>query len=613
MFRVITQTLFLVTSIFVGQAMAGDAYLLKQAFFEDKSNLLTVDQVRSEKFTPYDGWLAKGYSSSTFWVRLTIAPSNQDLVLRIRPSYAESLQIFNASDPNPKKIVGAKYPWKESDIAAYSHNFKLGADQEERQFYLKVKYARTYLLDFNVMPLSEYLRVDHMDGLLYMGYVVFIFALSLGLFGAWLTNRELVLGVFTIQQFVAFLHTLFVVGYARIFFDAHIDVSTINYFNYVLVVCYPLVGALANKLLFTEYGLKRSYRYVINGILCASVITIGLLIFGYTNEALRLNAQIVMFAMLIFCLAAWFGTEGSRSTKNINLPINVLRLYYALNAVMWLSSVLPLLGLIEAKEFTIHSYLLYNMFSGLTFFLLLQYRAKSILKNELIRSNALKKEAENEKFMREEQGKLMAMLTHEIRTPLSVLKLVIDRKVAGSDLEGYANRAVSNIDSIIGKCIQLDQLDFKVLKVNKLNFNVSELISSTAADFDGGKRVCIQASSAIEIFSDIDIVRVIISNLIGNAIRYSTPDSDIHLILEKRNSDEGVAGVWIEVNNNVSSVDIPDSSRVFDKYYRGPSSSRISGSGLGLFLVKQLVQALQGGVQCSIINHSVTFKVWIPA
>ena len=111
MFRVITQTLFLVTSIFVGQAMAGDAYLLKQAFFEDKSNLLTVDQVRSEKFTPYDGWLVKGYSSSTFWVRLTIAPSNQDLVLRIRPSYAESLQIFNASDPNPKKIVGAKYPW----------------------------------------------------------------------------------------------------------------------------------------------------------------------------------------------------------------------------------------------------------------------------------------------------------------------------------------------------------------------------------------------------------------------------------------------------------------------------------------------------------------------
>lgn len=612
MLRSLFRILLLATACFCGQVLAGTNYILEQAYFEDKGNSLSIDQIKNEQFTPYEGWLAKGYSLSTYWIRLSIKSSNDDLIVRIRPPYAESIQVFDGTSLSPTKSVGAKYPWVESDIPVYSHHFKLGPDLQERQIFLKVKYPRTYLLNFDVMPTNEFLRADHIDSLVYMGYIVFTFALALGLFGAWLINPERVLGIFAVQQFFAFLHTFFVVGYARIFFDEYIDISILNYLSYVLVVAYPLIGIVANKFLIEEYGLKRLYRYLFNSLICGSCVVIGLLFLGFTHEALRLNAHIVMLAMTVFCLAAWFGTDRNNKFENINLPIHVVRVYYLLNLVLWSISILPLLGLIQAKDFTVHSYLLYNVFSSLIFFLLLQYRARSILKMELIKSATLKKEASNERFLREEQGKLMAMLTHEIRTPLSVLKLVMDRKVAGSDLEGFANRAVSNIDSIIDKCIQLDQLDLKALKIQKACFNLNELIAAVIADSGSGERIHIQSQSVMEIDSDADLMRVIISNLVGNAMRYSPPHSDIFLNVGSVFSKVGHAGIQILVKNEVLRTDKPDISQVFDKYYRGPSSTKISGSGLGLFLVKELSHALGGEAHCAIIDHSITFRVWIP-
>jgi signal transduction histidine kinase len=318
-----------------------------------------------------------------------------------------------------------------------------------------------------------------------------------------------------------------------------------------------------------------------------------------------------MAAICIFCLTAWFGTLGGNNQKNINLPINILRIYYSLNLLMWSMSVLPLLGIVQGKDLTMHSYLLYNVFSGLIFFLLLQYRARAILKNETLKSAALKKEAEYEKSRREEQGKLMAMLTHEIRTPLSVLKLVVDRKVTGSELEEFANRAVSNIDSIIDKCIQLDRLDLNSLEIHKTTFNFSVLLLSVISDTNLEERFEIFGEDHIDIRSDRDIIRIIVSNLIINATKYSAPHSKIHISSSIDGIEDG-RSLKFSIQNEISPIGAPDPSLVFDKYYRGATASKISGSGLGLFLVRELTHALAGEVKCHVNHDSITFTVWIP-
>lgn len=592
-------------------ASAGNDYLQGQAYFEDTTNSLTLDQVKREEFTPYDGWLTKGFRPSTYWIRLDVRPSEQDLVLRIRPAHIESIELFDLSALEPKGVTGAKYQASDADIKAFNHNFNLGFGRYERQIYLKIKSTRTYILNFEVMTLPEFLDIEQTTSLFFVAYIVFTFSLGLWLLGAWFSNREIVLGLFVIQQFISFLHSLFLFGYARIFFNGYIDQSIINFITHVTVVVYPLAGLLANKFLFKEYSLKRFYTYFFNGGICISIGIIAMLMAGQTGLALKLNATLVMWMAMLFCVTAFFGTNARGQARNINLPISILRIYYTFNLLIWVMVALPVLGIISSGELAVHANFIYSALSGLLFCWILQYRAKLILKNETLKSAALKEEIEYERLRREDQGKLMSMLTHEIRTPLSVLKLVVDRKVTGSDLEDFANRAVSNIDSIIDKCIQLDRLELNVLQVDKRQFNFLVLLNSVISDTQMKNRFSILGQVDIDIESDMDILSIVVSNLLGNAVKYSPPKTDI-LIHSEILHDHQLRRLQFSVQNVVGIAGVPDPELAFDKYYRSPSAAKVSGSGLGLFLVKELVNALNGEVKLSTQDNLITFMICIP-
>lgn len=611
MLKTLSAALIVVTVLLGSHVQANNDYTASQAYFEDPTNSLDLSEVSAKAFTPYTGMLSKGYSSSTYWIKLQIKPSDHVLALRIRPSYAESVELFDPVGPASRRLTGASHPWRDSEIQAYGHHFKIEPNQQERTFFLKMKSSRSYLISLDVMPINEYMRQDHTDYLIYTGYLIFTFMLALGLFGAWVSTRDRILGIFTVQQFIASLHTLLVVGHARIFFDRYIDNQTLNFISYGVLITYPLVGAYANKLLLEDYGLNRGFRILFTGLMFTSLAIILIMSFGYVGIALNINAQLVMVLMLSCTAASLFGINTYKSSSVTTLPLYTLRAYYVFSTLGWMVAILPLLGIIQATEITLHSLFIYNALSGLVFFWLLQYRARLILKNEITKSDSLKKEAQSERVRREEQGKLMAMLTHEIRTPLSVLKLIVDRKVAGSDLEEFANRAVSNIDSIIDKCIQLDQLDLKALQIHPIHFNVMDLLTTIVIDLDAVKRVDIQGPEVLDLHSDVDIVRVIFSNLIGNALKYSPNDSTIQVEIQHATQND-ILGVRLSVINFLANGVTVDPERVFDKYYRGASASRISGSGLGLFLVKELSHALRGDVQCSITTNSVTFTAWIP-
>lgn len=611
MLKTLVKSLLLTLALFIGCASASENYLLGQAYFEDKSNSLTFEEIKKEKFTSYEGWLAKGYQPSTYWIRLDIRPSNKDLVLRIRPVFIEDIQLFDASAPEVNRITGARYKSSDSEIQTLNHNFNLGSHDHERQIYLKVKTVRTYLLGVEVMPDSEFFSAEYTSSLIYAAYIIFIFLLALWLFGVWLGNREIVLGVFVIQQFVSFLHAFFLYGYARILLGSLIDQSVINYLTFLLVVTYSFTAVVATKFLFSEYSLKRFYSYLFNGVIGISILIIALLVTGNTGTALKINATFIILLGVLFWVTSFFGTGASGVQKNTYLPIGILRLYYTFNLVMWVIVILPLLGFIQSNELAVHYNLVYGVLSGLFFCLILQYRAKSILKNELVKSAALKKEVENERLRREEQGKLMSMLTHEIKTPLSVLKLVIDQQVAGSDFEEYANRAVTNIDSIINKCIQLDRLDLNVIQIHKSKFNFSNLLTSTIADTRLTNRFLIVRPVDIDIESDLQVLSIVISNLLGNAIKYSAPETDIVIDAEILESNLP-RRLQFSIQNAIGSMGAPDPALAFEKYYRGPSSTMVSGSGLGLFLVRELTHVLGGEVKFSIKNNLITFTVWIP-
>ena len=595
----------------INRACADDA-ILSRGYFEDKTNALSIAQIEQQQFISYDRMLAKGFSEGTYWLKLKIRSDEQGLVLRIRPFFTEEIELFDSASTESKAMLGAKYLSSASDIEALSYNYVLPPSATDRDIYLRIKSARSYLANVEAMPLGEFRKVDRRDLLIGSGYAAFTLILALWLLATWLINKELVLGVFTLQQFMAFFHAFFYTWLAKALLDESVGPLLLNNLFSILVVIYPFVAFLANKLLLEAYGLKQTYKWLFNTFLGLSIVVVGLYFYGSTL-AFKLNNVTIMFAMLFFMVASLFGLNLSQASEKASaLPIKILRLFYTFNAITWVIAILPLLGMFDAGEVSMYSILVYNIASGTVFFFMLQYRAKALLRSETARASALKVEAEQERKQREEQSMLMAMLSHEIKTPLSVLKLVMDEKVAGSDLEGHANRAVGNINAIVNRCLQLGKLDTKAIVLNPEWFNAHEFIDALLQDYQASGRVQTRVSDDLRVYADKDVLRVVAANLLENAIKYAPAMTPICIDMASSTND-GISGVAIDVRNAEGPMGAPDAEQVFKKYYRNSQATKISGSGLGLFLVHELVTVMGGNALYTTEQQEVIFSIWIPS
>jgi len=114
------------------------------------------------------------------------------------------------------------------------------------------------------------------------------------------------------------------------------------------------------------------------------------------------------------------------------------------------------------------------------------------------------------------------------------------------------------------------------------------------------------------VHTDQDILRIILSNLLENAVKYSPQESKIYIETSTLKINV-VSGVQIQFINDVGVMGAPDPEQVFKKYYRNSSATKISGSGLGLYLVFELMQLIDGLISYQPQHKKVIFKLWIPS
>lgn len=613
--------ILLVLASFLGAPAASseqsDQYLLSQSYFEDKSNALSITQIEQQAFIPYQKTLTGGYKTGTYWIKLNIAASAQPLILKIRPVFTEEIELFDSADPEGKPLIGNKYAWENSYTEAVSYNYSLVPSQTERTIYLRIKSVRSYLINAEVMSRDAFHKKDLKELLIYAGYSSFTFLLAVWLIVSWLLNRELVLGVFALQQILAFLHTLFHGGLVKIILGDYVAPAHLNSFFNIIVVSYPFFAILANRLLLQEYGLKKSYRLIFDFLLLLSVGVTSLHFTTDSSLTFSLNTLLVFCIIIFFLVAALFGVDLKQSKFQADaLPIHTLRIFYILNVALWMLAILPLKGWLPTGELALHSLHIYSMLSGLVLFFLLQYRSRTLLKLELNRTAILKAEADDERQQREEQSMLITMLSHEIKTPLSVLKLVVDEKLAGTELEGHANRAVNNIDFIINRCLHLGRIDARAIHVHATSLPLDTFLNGLIIELKAENRFLLKCDQNLIAQTDADILRVIVSNLLENALKYAKASTSIQLTVA-RHIHNGQTGVQFQLSNEIGSMGTPDPLQVFKKYYRNASATKISGSGLGLYIVYELVNVLGGLVtyqpQPEQQPQHVIFKLWIPS
>ncbi|MBI9064169.1 MAG: response regulator [Marinilabiliaceae bacterium] len=241
-------------------------------------------------------------------------------------------------------------------------------------------------------------------------------------------------------------------------------------------------------------------------------------------------------------------------------------------------------------------------------FLMIAYTIYMTIKTRIRISNALKLE----KIKKEQNDKLNELklsfftnISHDIRTPLTLilgpLENMLDNAQEGSPLHRQLHMMQKNANFLLQLINQV--LDFRKIENDKIALKVSsiklnEFILQTLGQFEGQaqqKNISLQFLSKnqnIVLWADSNLLRKILFNLISNAIRFTPDAGNIQVTIEE-NADT----ICIKIKDNGTGIAPNDLPYLFDRFYQSRHNKEDEGSGIGLCLVKKMVELHKGTIK----------------
>jgi PAS domain S-box-containing protein len=221
------------------------------------------------------------------------------------------------------------------------------------------------------------------------------------------------------------------------------------------------------------------------------------------------------------------------------------------------------------------------------------------------------------------KSEFISMVSHDLRTPLAVIKgyaatllnpnLKLDEDRKRRFTVGI-NDASDKLTRIIDNLLSVSRLESGRFRLTPQQFDLCELITKAAGLYQAGAtRHRFVAETPLEplwVVADRDLIEQVITNLIGNAVKYSSEAGDIRI---RGRVVEG--GTEVTVHDRGMGIPPGQQHRVFEKYYRGDTAvaRRISGTGLGLYICKSIVEAHGGRIWVeSAPGEGSTFAFVLP-
>jgi len=270
------------------------------------------------------------------------------------------------------------------------------------------------------------------------------------------------------------------------------------------------------------------------------------------------------------------------------------------------------LGWINANMIAIFGTLAHTVFDGIVMFFVMQFRSRTLAKEkqkvtlELLRSE---EKANAEMRHREEQSQLFAMLAHEMKTPLATLRM---RMESGPLKTEIMERTIADMNQVIERCVHTGQLADQGLQPALQSVVPVDITQSCILACRSPERIDFSATSHDGLLqTDAQMLSIVLGNLLDNACKYGALESRIRVSLQNTRRNDKNGWLW-QVDNQAGPAGLPNTERLFEKYYRSPQARRLSGSGLGLFLVKGLLELMQGTITYEAKDDHAVFTAWIP-
>ena len=233
----------------------------------------------------------------------------------------------------------------------------------------------------------------------------------------------------------------------------------------------------------------------------------------------------------------------------------------------------------------------------------------------------LKASLNKEKELNNLKTKFITLASHEFKTPLSAILTSSELIVKYADLDKTHKRdehlakvkmMITHLNGMIDSLLTLENIESGEIIPSYSNFKLSDLINEIITNSKplllNNQKINFNNNYNEIIFQDANILKIIISNILYNAIKYSSDNSKIQIEYHLNEKD-----IQISIEDNGIGIPEDEQSLIFKRFFRARNVGYFPGTGIGLNIVKGYVNCLKGTISFkSVENKGTTFYVQLP-
>src|SRR5690606_23512998 len=213
-------------------------------------------------------------------------------------------------------------------------------------------------------------------------------------------------------------------------------------------------------------------------------------------------------------------------------------------------------------------------------------------------------EEEAERIKRE----FVSMVGHELRTPLTLIRATIDLLYEGDAgaLNETQERVVTilrnnseRLLTLISDLLDMSAIDSGRMRIQPDTVALTEVIGAVVEELRPAAtakqhEITLTAPASLTAWIDRPRVQQVVSNLLGNAIKYTPPGGHLRVTIT-----EGYPLAEVSIEDDGIGITAEEQVHLFEKFYRAPQGQRTSGgTGLGLAIARSLVELHGGSIRC---------------
>jgi len=252
-------------------------------------------------------------------------------------------------------------------------------------------------------------------------------------------------------------------------------------------------------------------------------------------------------------------------------------------------------------------------------------RAENERRKLLLLERAARIESERANEVKDE---FLAAVSHELRTPLTTIKtltrLLLKKTPPGEKSHGYLIDISSECDrqiDLVHNLLDLSRIKAGGVDLEPERVNVEEVLIACekigrVGAAERGHRISIETTPELLIRADAGALRRVICTIIENSVKYTPGGGSIVL---RAFRDSGGRQACVEISDNGRGISEKDLPHIFESFYRGRGGKETSderepsGIGLGLYLARSLVEAMNGTISvASRIGQGSAFTIRLP-